>query len=63
LLLVLLTAPVAAHPGTDAALARPAAPAADAPLVAVTGTVAELIVEDRLSNRTLRYLALRTDQG
>src|SRR5215831_297648 len=63
LLLVLPAAPVAAHPGTDAALARPAAPAADAPLVAVTGTVAELIVEDRLSNRTLRYLALRTDQG
>jgi len=63
LLSLLIALPVAGHEGTDAVLAQPLAPAADAPLVAVTGTVSELIVEDRLSQRTLRYLALQTDDG
>jgi hypothetical protein len=55
--------PAGAHDGADAVLARPAAPAADAPLVAVSGTVIDLVVDDRVSNRTLRYVALRLDDG
>src|ERR1700693_2187631 len=47
----------------DTVPARPAAPTADAPLVAVSGTVIDLVVEDRVSNKTLRYVALRLDDG
>jgi hypothetical protein len=60
---LLAASPAGAHDGTDAVLARPAALAADAPLVAVSGTVIDLVVEDRVSNKTLRYVALRLDDG
>jgi len=63
LALIAAASPANAHEGTDAVLARPAAPAADAFPVAVTGTVTELVVDDRVSNRTLRYVALRLDDG
>ena len=53
----------AAHAGSETVLARPPAPAEDAPLVTATGTVTELVVEDRVANQTLRYVALRLDDG
>jgi len=62
-LALLAASPADAHDGADTVLARPAALVADAPLVAVSGTVIDLVVEDRVSNKTLRYVALRLDDG
>ncbi|HTR56645.1 MAG TPA: hypothetical protein VMM27_00565, partial [Casimicrobiaceae bacterium] len=62
-LLVLPALSANAHEDVDPALARPAAPAADALPVVVGGTVTDLVVEDRVSNKTQRYVALRLDDG
>jgi hypothetical protein len=62
-LLVLPALSANAHEDVDPALARPAAPAADALPLVVSGTVIDLVVEDRVSNKTQRYVALRLTDG
>ena len=52
-----------AHRGSDPVFSSPQPPAADAPLVAATGTVHELVVDNRVSNVRNRYLWLRLDDG
>jgi hypothetical protein len=59
---VLAGAPAVAHDALD----RSPAPALQAPTtsaVTATGTVAELVVENQVTNVTQRYLALRVDGG
>src|SRR6266446_7969420 len=60
LLLALATFPLLAHQVDPTGASSPA-PATNA--VMATGTVAEVIVDNRVSGVTLRYLALRIDQG
>ena len=62
-LLCLAAIPVAAHNGADSAFAAPQPPATDTPLVAVTGTVNELVVDNLVSGANTRYLSLRLDDG
>src|SRR6266852_3377539 len=61
ILLAALTAfPVGAHQASPASVSSPTLTTT---AVTATGTVAELIVENQVTNVTLRYLALRVDGG
>lgn len=55
--------PVAAHDGANAVFGAPQQPAASEPLVAVAGTIDELIVDSRLTDTSVRYVVLRLDEG
>src|SRR5262249_5455780 len=55
--------PAGAHSGADAVLASPPASAATVPPVAVSGTIDELTVENRMDHTVTRYVALRLDEG
>ena len=63
LLLAVAVLPVRAHDGADAVFATPQAPAASVPQVATTGTIDELVVDNRVSSVTVRYVVLRLDDG
>src|SRR5450631_3766464 len=60
MLFVLAAFPLRAHQ-VDSASVRSLAPTTIA--VTSTGTIAELVVENQVTNVTLRYLALRLDEG
>ncbi|HXX84729.1 MAG TPA: hypothetical protein VEN29_12195, partial [Casimicrobiaceae bacterium] len=61
--LALAALPAGAHNGADAVFMSPELPAAGVPQVAAAGTVEELIVDNRVSNTTTRYVGLRLDDG
>jgi len=63
-LLTLLPAfQAAAHNGADAVFSAPEAPTSGTPVVAVSGTVRDLVVDNRVTNITTRYVLLRLDEG
>jgi hypothetical protein len=55
--------PVAAHNGADAVFSAPQAAAPGTPVVAVSGTVGDLIVDNRVTNTSTRYVLLHLDEG
>src|SRR5438270_1770997 len=63
IVLALAALPVQAHDGAAAFPASPQAPAASAPLEAVTGTVSDLVVDNRVSGLSTRYVTLKLDDG
>src|SRR6202047_3057333 len=63
LVLALAALPVQAHDGADAFPASPQAPTASAPVEAVTGTVADFVVDNRVAGLSTRYVTLKLDDG
>jgi hypothetical protein len=63
LVLALAALPVQAHDGAGAFPASPQAPTASAPVEAVTGTVADFVVDNRVGGLTTRYVTLKLDDG
>ena len=63
LVLAFAAHPVQAHDSADSFPASPQAPTASAPVEVVTGTVTELVVDNRVSGLTARYVALQLDDG
>jgi Bacterial Ig-like domain (group 3)/Gametolysin peptidase M11 len=57
------TLPAQAHPRTDAVPGSGQTPSIDAPVEVITGAVRELIVDNRLTGMTARYVGLRLDDG
>jgi len=57
------TLPVQAHPRADAVPGAGLTPSIDAPVEVITGAVRELIVDNRLTGMTARYVGLRLDDG
>jgi hypothetical protein len=55
--------PVQAHNGADSFPASPQAPTAYAPTETTTGTVTDLLVDNRVSGLIARYVALQLDDG
>ena len=63
LVLALPSSPVSAHNGADAVFSSVQPPSQAVQPVAVTGTVVDVIVENRVTGATTRYIALRLDEG
>jgi hypothetical protein len=63
LLFALAAFPVRAHDGPDKVFATAQPPAATVLQVATTGTVEELVVDNRVLNLTARHVVLRLDDG
>ena len=63
LAMLLPVLPVAAHNGADAIFSAPQAVTPGTPTVAVSGTVSDLIVDNRVTNTSTRYILLRLDEG
>src|SRR6266705_1598811 len=56
-------APAQAHQGADALTAAASAPAATAPVESLTGVTKPFAVENRISGETVRYVAIKLDDG
>src|SRR6202162_1348716 len=60
---IICAQPAEAHRGSEAVFSSPQPPAADVPSVAATGTVQDLVIDNRVSGAATRYLWLRLDDG